>query len=398
MYLCKNFTLYIMAISNKVGPPVTGEDFYGRTEELSRAHQYLDSNHSLVLSAPRRIGKSSFAKRLIEDMQSIGWNCVYIDLEGIQTRDEFLNILINKFDKSGIWTETVSLAGGILNRIFEGIKEIGPVKFDFSSPEKSENLYTSLSEVIDHAKDTLVVIDELTLFLSILDRNTDSHREAEFFLNWFRSLRQVSGSKIRWVFCGSVGLHNFTRMRNLSMTINDLVSFDFDALSEHEAKGLIEALAESENISMNDEIIAIFLEKLEWHIPYFIQLVFTNIKNYPEVRMGVTSQMIDNAIDRLTHTDELTTWSERLSEYNGQEDGARLILNRLSQSDKGLSRNQLLAIYTQYIDETPMKAGNELSLILNMLEHDGYIIRTEGGTRRFRSPLLKKWWYYKFVE
>ena len=55
-----------MAISNKVGPPVTGEDFYGRIEELSRAHRYLDSNHSLVLSAPRRIGKSSFPKRLLK--------------------------------------------------------------------------------------------------------------------------------------------------------------------------------------------------------------------------------------------------------------------------------------------------------------------------------------------
>ena len=387
-----------MAISNKVGPPVTGEDFYGRTEELSRANQYLDSNHSLVLSAPRRIGKSSFAKRLIEDKQSIGWNCVYIDLEGVRTRDEFLNILINKFDKSGIWTETISLAGGILNRIFEGIKGIGPLKFDFTHPETSENLYTSLSEVIDHTKDALVVIDELTLFLSILDRNADSHREAEFFLNWFRSLRQVSDSKIRWVFCGSVGLHNFTRMRNLSMTINDLVSFDFDALSAHEAKGLIEALAESENISMNNEMIAILLEKLEWHIPYFIQLAFTNIKNHPNVRMGVTYRMIDDSIDRLAHTDEISTWSERLSEYNGQEDGARLILKRLSQSDKGLSRDQLLAIYAQYTGEIPMKADNELSLILNMLEHDGYIIRTGGGTRRFRSPLLKKWWYYKFVE
>lgn len=111
-----------MAISNKVGPPVTGDDFYGRVNELARAHQYLDSNHSLVLSAPRRIGKSSFAKRLIEDKKSVGWNCVYIDLEGVRTQDEFLQILINKFDKSGIWTEAINMAGGIVNRFFEGIK------------------------------------------------------------------------------------------------------------------------------------------------------------------------------------------------------------------------------------------------------------------------------------
>ncbi|MDE5878393.1 MAG: AAA family ATPase [Muribaculaceae bacterium] len=387
-----------MAISNKVGPPVTGDDFYGRTVELCRAHQYLDSNHSLVLSAPRRIGKSSFAKRLIDDKQSAGWKCVYIDLEGVQTRDEFLQILINKFDKTGIWTEATNLAGGILNKIFEGVKGIGPVKFDFSQSETSEKLYTSLAETIDHTKDTLIVIDELTLFLSVLDRKANNHCEIEFFLNWFRSLRQVSDSKIRWIFCGSVGLHNFTRMRNLSMTINDLLSFDFDALSEHEAKGLIMALAESENIFMSNEIITIFLEKLEWYIPYFIQLIFTNIKDQPDVRKEVTINMIDSAINKLAHTDELSTWSERLSEYNGQENGARLILKRLSQSNEGLSRDQLLTIYTQYTDIDPIKTDNELSLILNMLEHDGYIIRTEGGRRRFRSPLLKKWWHYKYVE
>lgn len=387
-----------MAISNKVGPPVTGDDFYGRVNELARAHQYLDSNHSLVLSAPRRIGKSSFAKRLIEDKKSVGWNCVYIDLEGVRTQDEFLQILINKFDKSGIWTEAINMAGGIVNRILGGLKGIGPVKFDFSKPETTANLYTSLSEAIDHTKNTLIVIDELTLFLSILDRNTDNHRESEFFLNWFRSLRQVSDSKIRWIFCGSVGLHNFTRMRNLSMTINDLLSFDFDALSPQEANGLVRALADSEQIPMSDDIIAFLLDQLEWHIPYFIQLIFTNIKNMPDTRIEVTTDMIISSIDRLVHTNELSTWSERLSEYNGQENGARLVLKRLSQADKGLTRDQLLAIYTQSTDKNLLEADNDLSLILNMLEHDGYIIRSEGGTRRFRSPLLKKWWYYKFVE
>lgn len=387
-----------MAISNKVGPPVTGDDFYGRVNELARAHQYLDSNLSLVLSAPRRIGKSSFAKRLIEDKKSVGWNCVYIDLEGVRTQDEFLQILINKFDKSGIWTEAINMAGGIVNRILGGLKGIGPVKFDFSKPETTANLYTSLSEAIDHTKNTLIVIDELTLFLSILDRNTDNHRESEFFLNWFRSLRQVSDSKIRWIFCGSVGLHNFTRMRNLSMTINDLLSFDFDALSPQEANGLVRALADSEQIPMSDDIIAFLLDQLEWHIPYFIQLIFTNIKNMPDTRIEVTTDMIISSIDRLVHTNELSTWSERLSEYNGQENGARLVLKRLSQADKGLTRDQLLAIYTQSTDKNLLEADNDLSLILNMLEHDGYIIRSEGGTRRFRSPLLKKWWYYKFVE
>ncbi len=387
-----------MAITNKVGPPVSGDDFYGRTRELREAHKFLDTYHSLALSAPRRIGKSSFAKRLIEEKQAAGWKCVYIDLEGVRTRDEFLQILIDEFNKSEVWTKALESAGNIVTTILNSLKGIGPVKLDFSLPETSENLYTSLSAEIDHSQDTLVVIDELTLFLSILDREDPAHREAEFFLNWFRSLRQVSDSKIRWVFCGSVGLHNFTRIRNLSMAINDMVSFDFDALSEDEAGGLISALSLAENIPFDDETISYLLSKVEWHIPYFIQLIFTHVKNSSGAKDGVTKQMLDAAFDRLYHSEEFSTWSERLSEYNGQEYGARIVLKELSKAEAGLSREQLLAAYIMYSTLTPVKADHELSEILNLLEHDGYVMRFTGGTRRFRSPLLRNWWYYKFVE
>ncbi len=387
-----------MAIANRVGPPVTGEDFYGRTHELARAHNYLDSNHSLALSAPRRIGKSSFAKRLIEEKRASGWNCVYIDLEGVRSRDEFLRILIDEFDRSGIWAEAASVAGGFISRIIEGVKGIGPVKFDFSRPDTSENLYASLSEVIDHTKDSLIVIDELTLFLNILDRGDNLHREAEFFLNWFRSLRQVTDSRIRWIFCGSVGLHNFTRIRNLSMTINDLVTFDFDALSEEEATGLLIALSDAERVPLSEEMIRFLLDRIEWHIPYFIQLMFTHIKNFPGAATGITGQMIDAAFSKVTRSEDFSTWSERLTEYNGQEDGARLLLKELCKADQGLTREQLLAIYVGYTNSSLIKADNEVSTILNMIEHDGYVMRVDGGVRRFRSPLLKKWWYYNFVE
>ncbi|MCD8385620.1 MAG: hypothetical protein LUD17_01880 [Bacteroidales bacterium] len=283
------------------------------------------------------------------------------------------------------------------NRLIEAIKGIGPVKFDFTHRESSENLYTSLFEVIDHSKDTLIVIDELTLFLNILDRE-EGRRESEFFLNWFRSLRQVTNSKIRWIFCGSVGLHNFTRSRSLSMTINDMVSFDFDALSNAEANGLVEALSEGEKIPIDQEIRNFILNKIEWYVPYFIQLLFTNIKDYPNSRKGITKEIVDDAYERLVRSDDLGTWGERLTEYNGQEPGAKIILKELSKSAEGLSRDQLFAIFSLNTGLSSYDADNQLSLILNMLEHDGYIMRAKGGIRCFRSSLLKQWWYYKFVE
>lgn len=367
-------------------------------KDLAQAHDYLDTNHSLVLSAPRRIGKSSFAKKLVEDKKKDGWNCVYIDLEGVQSQEEFINILINKFEKSKIWNHAMDVAGGFLNRVIEGVKGIGPIKIDFSHPETSQNLYSLLSESINHSKNTLVVIDELPLFLNSIDKDDLSHKNVGFLLNWLRSLRQVSDTKIRWIFCGSVGLHNFTSMRNLSMTINDMVSFDFDALSKEEAEGLTMALAQSLNLPVSKRVVKYILDKIEWYIPYFIQLIFSTIKNYTDVRNGITEKMIDDAFDQISHNDELNTWYERLSEYNGYREGAELLLNSLSMAINGLSRSDLLNIYSQYANESPMQANSKFNLILNMLEHDGYIVRENGGIRIFHSPLIRKWWYYKFVE
>jgi AAA+ ATPase superfamily predicted ATPase len=352
----------------------------------------------LVLSAPRRIGKSSFAKRLVADKESTGWTCVYIDLEGIQSQEEFLNTLISKFDGTKIWSLAAEAAGGFINRLFEGVKGIGPVKLDFSRPEVSQNLYTSLFDAIDHSKDTLIVIDELPLFLNVIDKEDPSNKSAGFLLNWFRSLRQVSGTKIRWIFCGSVGLRNFTSMRNLSMTINDMVSFDFDALSQVEAEGLILALSDSLDIPITGKTVQYILDKIEWYIPYFIQLLFTTIKNYPDVKNGITEQMIDSAFDHLAHTDELSTWYERLAEYDGFKEGAEMLLNALSMADNGLSREELLDMYAQFVNEPVANVNTKFSLVLGMIEHDGYIMRVSGGIRRFHSPLLKKWWYSKFVE
>ena len=389
-----------MAISNRVGPPVTGDDFYGRKSELKRAHEYLDSKHSLVLSAPRRIGKSSFAKKLIEEQKDQKWTCVYIDLEGVQTRDEFLSILIKSFEKSGIWSKAAHRAGSVVNKIIDGVKEVGPLKFDFSNNKGIENLYSSLAEAIDHTKDTLVVVDELTLFLSSLARNREELHEVSFLLNWFRSLRQVTGSKIRWIFCGSVGLHNFTSMHRLSMTINDMLPFDFDALTPEEARGLIMALAESENLCLTEGNVDYILSKIEWYIPFFIQLVFTNIKKYPNTRAGVDDmyKVIDGALGEVVESETLSTWSERLVEYNNYEDAARWMLNELCKADTGLSKSQLLAMLPPSIEEDPIKADTLVSTVLNMLEHDGYVARSGGGVRRFRSPLLRHWWYYHFIE
>lgn len=387
-----------MCISNKVGPPVEGEDFFGREKEISKANRLLESNHSLLLSAPRRIGKSSLAKRLIEEKKEQGWKCAYIDLEEITTEDGFLRLVIEAFKKNGIWKQFAEGMSKGLASFLDRIEKIsvGPIDFNIGKTEEQEDLYKNLKELIRHDENTFIVVDELTLFLGILNKSDNGAEKVAFILNWLRSLRQVSKTKVRWLFCGSVGLRNFTSALNLGYTINDLTEFGLDELTYEEAVGLLSGLCHSEKIIMSEELIKYTLGKLHWNIPYFIQVIFSKLSE--EYNGEMSTSDIDKAYDKLCSENYLGTWSERLSEYRKYEMPARQILKSLAVKPEGLSRESMFDVLMTGQDVSKAEdVDYTLSKVLEMLENDGYILKRD-SVRAFRSPLLRDYWYNKFVQ
>lgn len=390
-----------MAITNKIGAPVTGEDFFGREKELTRAHRYLNERQSLLLSAPRRIGKSSLAKRLINDKTEEGWKCVYVDLQGIATKDAFLRKLIGALTGAGLLEKSTGklkdFTEGLLNSL-SGVN-IGGVSVDLSNRAQSESLFNRLTGLFNHTEDTLIVVDELPLFLGqLMDKEGDNRDDVEFMLNWLRSIRQYENSSIRWLFCGSVGLRNFTNHYRMSQTINDLVDFELGALPEKEAKGLLSALAQAYSLRMSESIVSETLNLLQWPIPYFIQLLIdrliSNIENPEENDVAIED--VRRAIDELSESDYFLTWDERLYEYRDLEARTRRILDNLAKAEVGLSVDQLQTIVMAGQDPNSAEAvRRDLIKIIGMLEHDGYILK--GETLKFRSPLLRKWWKTKFM-
>ena len=387
-----------MCISNKIGPPVEGEDFFGREKEIRKANRLLDSNHSLLLSAPRRIGKSSLAKRLIEEKKQQGWKCVYIDLEETTTEEGFLRLVIEAFKENGIWKQLAEGMSKGLVSVLDRIEKIslGPVDLNIGKREDQEDLYKNLKELIKHDEDTFIVVDELTLFLGILNKSENGAEKVAFILNWLRSLRQVSKTNVRWLFCGSVGLKNFTSAMNLGYTINDLMEFGLGELSREEAEGLLSGLCKSEDMEMSEELINYTLDKLHWNIPYFIQVIFSKLAE--EYEDEVTKESIDIAYNKLCSENYLSTWSERLSEYREFEVPARQILKSLSTQPAGMERDAMLNILMTGQDASKVEEIDYLlSKVLEMLENDGYILKMD-SIRAFRSPLLRDYWFNKFVQ
>ncbi len=338
------------------------------------------------------------AKRLIEEKQNQGWKCVYIDLEETTTEDGFLRLVVEAFKKNGIWKQLTEGMSKGLASVLDRIEKVsfGGIDFDIRIREEQEDLYKNLKELIKHDEDTLIVVDELTLFLGILNKRENGAEKVAFILNWLRSLRQVSKTKVRWLFCGSVGLRNFTSAMNLGYTINDLTEFGLDELTREEAIGLLTGLCKSEDMEMSENLVYYTLDKLHWNIPYFIQLIFSKLVEMYDG--AISKESIDAAYNRLCSENFLNTWSERLSEYREYEAPARQILKSLSTQPAGMERNAMLDILMTGQGAAKIEEVDyTLSKVLEMLENDGYILKKD-SIRAFRSPLLRDYWFNKFVQ
>ena len=336
---------------------------------------------------------------MIEEKQNQGWKCVYLDLEETTTEEGFLRLVFDAFKKNGIWKQlTEGMSKGLIS-VIDRIEKVtigGVVDFNIGKREEQEDLYKNLKELIKHDEDTFIVVDELTLFLSILNKSEKGAEKVAFILNWLRSLRQVGKTNVRWLFCGSVGLRNFTSAMNLGYTINDLTEFGLDELTREEAKGLLSCLCKSENIEISDELIHYTLDKLHWNIPYFIQIIFSKLVE--EYDSEISKENIDVAYNKLCSENFLSTWSERLTEYREYEVPARKILKSLSTHFAGMERDAMLNILMTGQDAAKVEEVDyTLSIVLEMLENDGYILKKD-SIRTFRSPLLRDYWFNRFVQ
>jgi len=379
-------------LSIKVGIPVEGADFYGREKELQYAWKFhISKGVSLLLSAPRRVGKSSFSKKMLKKAEDNGWKTLYLDLQGIGTESEFVKLFRVELKSAKWWNK----AGNIALTILEGIElPAGKVHPDVWR----NDTYSKIQQLIENTGDILIVIDELTIFLDHLLKQENGMEKVEFFLEWLRKFRQTSGTKVRWIFCSSVGIDNFASTHHLSKHLNDIHNFPIGAFSEHEAKDFIARLDVDEEVQFSEENIQHILDKLVWHLPFFIKIMVEKI-NYLICIDGkqLSNNTIDEAYNRLlieNHKD-FSTWDERLKYYYEFEDDARRIL-KLCTLSGGRSREDLLANLSAPSGNIE-KTEAILAKLLDMLKNDGYLIEYE-GKYIFRSPLLRDFWNNRFIK
>lgn len=384
-------------IQNKVGACVENDNFYGRARELRQAWRRLEDGNSLILAAPRRVGKTSLAKKIASNASVLGWSSVYVDLEGIHNEREFAEAIVAKLEECKNLLPRISdKVLNLISQIKANIK-IHDVEVNLERKKVRESLFKEIYSLFYDLKSEkiLIVCDELAIFLNyLLKDNQENINDVEYFLNLLRSLRQMEGCEHRWIFCSSVSIENFLKRYNLSKTMNDVDSLPFDALDGQESKGLLQSLCESYEIIMPDDVKEYMLGRIGLTLPYYIQLMFSEIYDMKigDERIPVSNDDVDVAYGELLTKQYFNTWTERLADYPEEHD-LRLILKKIAEAvNDGCSRDILNAMF---IDREV--ADEYLSDLLALLVNDGYIVLDNKGRYVFRSFLLRDFWYNRYI-
>ncbi len=83
------------------GMPVSGDDFIDRKKHLLEFKAYMDNNQSIMIKAPRRFGKTSIVKHLLENKKE--YHFIYIDINISSNLHSLANKIIDEaYGLSGI--------------------------------------------------------------------------------------------------------------------------------------------------------------------------------------------------------------------------------------------------------------------------------------------------------
>jgi hypothetical protein len=394
-----------MVIANVAGNPVEGESFFDREREIALLWSRLETD-SILLLAPRRVGKTSLMYRLRDTATERRFLAVYVSVADARTEFEFVQRLYEGVGQHRRLKRVLQRVGkGSFGRWVRRVTKLQflgwALELDGAGREQWAGLGDALAREIARdlgpPRKLLLLVDEMPLFVLTLLREDPSATRARAFLNWFRQLRLEPevNPRVRWLIAGSIGLDTVTRRARLSDTINDLFLFsDLGAFSDETADRFLVALATAYGLLLPRDVRTHILRRLGWPTPHQLQLVFAELRAQV-LDHAPTTASVDVAFERLLSPSGrgyLDWWRQRLHEQLGPPgaDQSMALLDAAASDPNGASLIVLQTILAQQIHEA-RECTDQLQYLLDVLQSDGYLVR-DGERMRFRSALLAEFW------
>jgi len=375
------------------GAPARGNNFYFRKNIISKAWDLIESGNHILIAAPRRVGKTSVMYYL-KDNPKKNFDFLFLDTESINNENEFFRRVVNKVLKTAAIKSSQKILTS-LQKHMPSIKKIGKDGVEFGVKDDLdyfEVLKKILKSIDTEYGQTIIMLDEFpqTLENIIVDEGEQAGRH---FLHSNRELRQDDevSSHVQFIYTGSIGLENIVGKMNAPKTINDLSRLVIPPLKPVEAKDLVKRLLQNVLFDLSDPLIDYILKKIEWLIPFYIQLTIEGLKDLyrdeelKSIAKTDIDRMFENMLDQRNHFEH---WHSRLrttlkgDEYNF----SKQLLNIISENET-IQSAEIYNIAVKYKVEDIFKD------LVGALVYDGYINNSDDKKMyRFNSPILRMWW------
>ena len=359
-------------------------NFVGRTAITSQARKRLQVGANLLLTDPRRMGKTfwmhTFAAR------EKRFHCYFIDYEGVFTVNDFL-----------IRTADTLVKGGKLpTRAFQKLKTIfDNCDIEISSPITIKSyhrqtsphvLLTDILSTLDGEENDvipLVMMDEVPMAVNNIAEREGSGA-AEEILQTLRALRQKT-TRVRWIVTGSVGFHHVLRKTNMTQgVLNDLESLPLGPLPRDEADELARRLLLGVGQEPLDDVVNELIA-VSGGIPFLLHKLVGALAQrcYTAFSPSDVRECFENFIDDPDEFRWFEHYLTRVTPHYGE---------RAQVADQIL--RQTLSQTNEWIPVDSLTQGEEFSDVLEDLIKDHYLER-RGRSVRWRYPALQYIWARK---
>ena len=391
---------------------VDGDRFFDRETELEALTERVrDGNHTL-LTAQRRMGKTSLVRELLRRISNEGgFATVFVDLEGANdAADAIAEIAIQARPVHRAWDRIRDGFANHLKDIGGHIEEVGfadlRVKLragiDAGSWQRSgDQIFEALAA---NEKPVVLAIDELPILVNRLlkghdYRVTPERREAaDQFLSWLRRNGQTSRGRVCMIVSGSIGLEPVLRQAGLSAQANIFSPFELQPWSPDTSVRCLGALAQTYGVDISAHLRQEMCQRLRCCVPHHVQQFFDHLHEH--LRRHGRNQATDADVALVYERDLLGVRGQiDLEHYEGRlrmvlgPEGYRTALTLLTEAavNDGLLTRHAVRLYR----ESSLSSSDEgevlIDDVLYSLEHDGYLER-QAGDYRFVSGLLEDWW------
>ena len=391
---------------NITGPPVEGDDFFGRKDELDKLLRLIRNGNHLLLLGPRRMGKSSVVAEVGRRLKKEGWKIVRANVEDATDEPALLREINQAIRDSGVDIPLVQQAEEVISRFRNKLRggKVQEILGGESWEIASDTVKQVFANVAPRGK-VLFTLDELPIFLSALVEADNGPKRVRSVLRWLRSTRHKCGTNLPWLLCGSIGLDTFVEKNDLTDTINELLPQELGAFSPDEGRELIQRLGRSSGyeLDVSEEVAGAMVDRVGWPVPFYLQLMFHGLAELPSADRSVDYPSlpdVDAAYELLLspgHRVKFVHWDSRLGDLLDHDDAklARLILAEASRAAKGVGRRRLLNVaQAKSPGSDADERSRQIQALLTFLERDGYLIEKD-GRYTFRSFLLRDYWKRK---